>query len=424
MLIRKLALISFLFISAILVTNGWPWTPDGVSRIRITWDKDPSTTMKIIWDAHSIKGTNQKLYFDVIDHGQNFRDYAQSRSLTSLSKFKGMYNATVYLENLNPDTKYFFVIKTSKGEVSKRFWFETISDSPSSRLSIIAGGDSRNNRAPRIAGNKLVAKIRPHFVLFGGDMTSRDNSSQWKNWFSDWQETISPDGRITPIVAARGNHEKSNESISKLFGTNAGVYYGLSFGTDLLRTYTLNSESSVSGDQYTWLKRDLAANKNFTWKIAQYHKPMRPHVRKKKENDRIYQTWGQVFFNYGVDLVSESDSHAVKTTYPVRPTTLPGHVEGFVIDNERGTVYVGEGCWGAPLRTNNDDKSWTKASGSFNQFKLIHLDSKGLIARTIRVDNHKEVEALTDANRFDLPKNIWLWDEGLVELSPRAYGRD
>ena len=46
-------------------------------------------------------------------------------------------------------------------------------------------------------------------------------------------------------------------------------------------------------------------------------------------------------------------------------------------------------------------KSWTKASGKFNQFKLIHLDPKGLTARTIRVDNSDEVEALTDETRFD-----------------------
>lgn len=424
MLIRKLALISFIFISAILVTNGWPWTPDGIARIRLTWEKDPSTTMKIIWDAKSRKGIDQKLYFDVVDHGRNYRDYSQSRSLTSLVKFKGMYNATVHLEDLNPETKYFFVIKSSRGEISKRYWFETISDSPNSRLSIISGGDSRNNRTPRLAGNRLVAKLRPHFVLFGGDMTSWDTSSQWETWFSDWQETISADGRITPIVPARGNHERSNDSISNLFGTNSGVYYGLSFGSNLLRTYTLNSESSISGDQYSWLKRDLEVNKNFTWKLAQYHRPMRPHVRKKKENDRIYQTWGQVFFNYGVDLVTESDSHIVKTTYPVRPTTAPGHDEGFVVDNERGTVYVGEGCWGAPLRSNDDNKSWTKASASFNQFKLIHLDSKGLIARTVRVDNSNEVGTLTDATRFDLPSNLKLWEQGLVELSPRTYGRE
>jgi hypothetical protein len=423
MLIRKLALTSIVSLVTIFSVFGWPWTEDSVSRIRMTWSDDPSTTAQIIWDGGSRKAKSQKLYFDIIDHGRNYRDYAHSISLSSLDKFKGMYNATVKLKGLNPETKYYFVIRTSKGKVSKRYWFETISDSPNTRLSIISGGDSRNNRTPRVNANKLVSKLKPHFVFFGGDMTSIDSSSQWEKWFTDWQHTITSDGKITPIVAARGNHERDNESVSRLFKTNAGVYYALNFGGNLLRAYTLNSESSVSGNQYQWLKTDLKNNPNYTWKIAQYHKPMRPHVAKKKENYRIYQTWGQVFYNYGVDLVSESDSHTVKTTYPIRPTTAPGHDEGFVIDEDRGTVYIGEGCWGAPLRTNNDNKSWTQASGSFNQFKLIHLDSKKMIVRTVKVDNQIDVEDLSLENRFDLPRNLSVWEKGLVELSARDYGR-
>lgn len=420
MLIRKLALIS---IFTALSVFAWPWTEDSVSRLRITWSDDPSTTANIIWDAGSRKASSQKLYFGLIDHGTKYRKYSNSISLSKLDKFKGMYNATVRLKNLQPDTKYFFVIRTSKGKLSKRYWFETISNDSTTRLSIISGGDSRNNRTPRVNANKLVAKLKPHFVFFGGDMTSIDSSSQWEKWFNDWQHTISSDGRITPIVAARGNHERSNESISRLFSTNSGVYYALSFGGDLLRAYTLNSESSVSGNQYQWLKKDLKENMSYTWKMAQYHKPMRPHVAKKKENDTIYQTWGQVFFNYGVDLVTESDSHTVKTTFPIRPTTAPGHDEGFVIDEDRGTVYIGEGCWGAPLRGNNDDKSWTQASGSFNQFKLIHLDNKQMTIRTVKVDSQSSVSELKLENRFDIPKNLELWSEGLVKLVSRDYGR-
>ncbi|WP_127717004.1 metallophosphoesterase family protein [Halobacteriovorax sp. HLS] len=420
MLIRKLAFISLI---TIVAAFAWPWSKDGISRIRLTWEKDPSTTMKIIWDAQAQKGVSQKLYFDTVDHGRNYEEYSNKVSLTRFYKFKGMYNAVVHLENLSPETKYYFVIRSSQGVVSKRYWFETISDRSDTKLSIISGGDSRNNRTPRVKGNKLVAKLRPHFVLFGGDMTSIDISSQWEKWFNDWQHTISADGRITPIVAARGNHERSNESVSKLFGTSPGVFYALSFGGDLLRAYTLNSESSITGDQYEWLKTDLARNMNHTWKIAQYHRPMRPHVKKKSENDRIYHSWGKEFFKYGVDLVTESDSHTVKTTRPIAPSNSAGHDEGFVVDEERGTVYIGEGCWGAPLRSNDDDKSWTVASGSFNQFKLIHLDSHQLIARTIKVDNANQVAALTDENRFDLPANLSVWNEGEVELSPRVYGR-
>jgi len=423
MITKKLTAVLALVLGITLSVQGWPWSKDGISKIRMTWSQSPATSAKIIWDAEASKGKAQKLYFDVVDHGTSYRDYANHVSLTSFVKYKGMFNATVHLKNLNPETKYYFVIRSSKGKLSKRYWFETLSDSSSTRLSIISGGDSRNNRTPRVKANKIVAKIRPHFVMFGGDMTGIGSKKQWKRWFDDWQNTIAKDGRITPIVAARGNHERDNEMLSKLFGTNSSVHYALSFGGNLLRVYTLNSESSVAGGQFTWLQEDLERNKNHIWKLAQYHKPMRPHVKKKSENNRIYQTWGQAFFKYGVDLVSESDSHTVKTTFPIRPSTDKDHDEGFVRDSEFGTVYVGEGCWGAPLRGNDDDKSWTKASGSFNQVKWIKLDNRGLSLSTIKVNESDDAESLTDDNRFDLPEGLTLWTDGDVELSPREYGR-
>lgn len=426
MLIRKLAIFVLLVLtscSGIVAVKGWPWTKDTVSKIRLTWSEDPSTTMKIIWDTKSASGKAQKFYYGLVDHGTNYADYEFKRPLDAFYKYKGMNNAFVHLKNLIPDTKYYFVIKTSKGKLSKRYWFQTMSQSENSRISVIAGGDSRNNRTPRVAANKLVSKLRPHFVLFGGDMTSRDSSSQWEEWFIDWQHTISSDGRITPVVVARGNHERSNESISKLFGTSHGVYYGLTFGTNLLRTYTLNSESAVTGNQLTWLRNDLKKNSDVTWKIAQYHKPMRPHTKNKSENDRIYQAWAPLFYKYGVNIVAESDSHTVKSTYPVRPSSSAGHDEGFVRDDKNGTIYVGEGCWGAPLRRNNDNKSWTMASGSFNQFKWIFIDKGGIDLRTIKVDNANEVESLTDSNRFDIPRNLKIWNPtagSVISLSPRT----
>ncbi len=409
MLIRKLAIIALSISCYSFVANGWPWVNDTVSKIRLTWSEDPSTTMKVIWDTKSELGVDQVLYYDSVDHGSNIARYANRALVDKLTFYKGMFNAVTHIRNLRPDTKYYFIIQTSRGDLSKRYWFKTMEQNEDARLSIIAGGDSRNNRSPRVAANKLVSKLRADFVLFGGDMTSLDISGQWKNWFIDWEHTIATDGRMTPVIVARGNHERSNASISKLFDTSEGVYYSLPFAGNLLKTYVLNSESSLNGDQLVWLNKDLSESEDTIWKIGLYHRPMRPHTAKKSENDRLYQAWAPVFYKYGMDLVVESDSHTVKTTYPIRPSFEQGHEEGFVRDDENGTVYVGEGCWGAPLRENNDDKSWTRSSGSFNQFKWIHLDRNTMDIRTIAVDNAYEVASVTDEARFDIPRNLRVW---------------
>ena len=35
-------------------------------------------------------------------------------------------------------------------------------------------------------------------------MTGGDSNREWKEWLDDWQLTIGQDGRMTPIVPARG----------------------------------------------------------------------------------------------------------------------------------------------------------------------------------------------------------------------------
>ncbi|MDY8136639.1 fibronectin type III domain-containing protein [Aquimarina sp. 2201CG5-10] len=381
-------------------------------KYRLTWRDDPSTTMVIGWNQ--VRGTNPVVHYGPTDFGLSYSSYPLSKAVDRTVSSKGMSNNYTRLTGLQSDTAYYFVIKDSEG-VSKRYWFKTAPNDPTTRLSIIAGGDSRNNRTPRQNANRLVAKIRPHAVLFGGDMTSSSSSSQWQNWFNDWQLTVGSDGRMIPVVAARGNHESSND-IRDLFDiptTAGGEYYALSFGGNLMRTYTLNTEVTPAGTQGTWLANDLTANAaNHTWAIAQYHRSTRPHEPGKSEQNDQYDAWSIPFYTHAVQLVMESDSHVVKRTWPVKPSTAAGSDEGFIrVDNDpKRAVYVGEGCWGAPLRNASDTKNWTRAAGSFNQFKWLWIDQNKIELRTIKVDNATSVGQLSDSNLFTLPTNIDIWN--------------
>ncbi len=375
---------------------------------------DPSTTMCIAWNQAS--GSNPILYYDEIDFGTDYNSYSRSEKPVKSVVAKGLNNKFVRLTNLMPNTQYFFVIKDSEG-VSRRFYFKTIPDHQYERLSIVAGGDSRNNRRARKSANTLVAKLKPHVVLFGGDMTGGDNSKQWPQWMDDWQLTIASDGRMTPIVAARGNHEYSNKTLLDLFDApNANVYYGLNFGGNLLRSYTLNSLISAGGEQASWLESDLQNNQDVIWKFAQYHYPIRPHTARKRNRENLRSSWATLFDQYKVNLVVECDGHVVKSTWPIRPSTDEGSVNGFIRDDENGTVYVGEGCWGAPLRENNHDKPWTRGSGSFNQFKWIFVDTEKVEIRTIKTDNAEKVEELSNYDIFNIPYGLDIWspDNGPV----------
>jgi hypothetical protein len=371
-------------------------------KYRIILLNNPSSTITIGWNQ--ISGIDSKVYYGTADHGENYRFYENFKLVDRATDFRGMNNQFARLQNLLPNTKYYFVIKDSES-TSQRFWFRT-APGDNSRLSFIAGGDSRNNRIPRQKANILVSKLKPHAVLFGGDMTNYDTATAWQIWFDDWQLTTSADGRMIPIIPARGNHESSSV-IYKLFDTfDENSYYALTFGANLIRTYTLNSEISVLGDQLTWLTNDLSSENNVLWKTAQYHKPMRPHTARKSEGNSEYDAWAQLFYDHKVRLVVDCDSHMAKTTWPIKPSFAAGNEEGFIIDQNNGTVYTGEGSWGAPLRPNNDSKSWTRSSGSFNQFKLIYVDEYKIELRTIIVNNADEVKELSNENPFEIPANL------------------
>jgi len=377
-------------------------------KFRAMWREDPSTTMVIGWNQ--VSGDFPVMLIDVIDHGTNADDYSTIVEPTNKNQGKGMNSHFVRLRNLHPNTVYYFIIHDSEG-ISRRYSFKTLPNNANERLSIIAGGDSRNNIEPRRDANYLVSRLRPHCVLFGGDMTGGDSDMEWQKWLEDWQLTIPKDGRITPIIVARGNHENGNQSLIDIFDVKSReLYYSLSLGGNLIRVYTLNSMIPSGGVQTSWLTRDLKANSHSIWKFAQYHQTMRPHTSKKPDQNEQYLNWAELFFRHNVNLVVESDAHCVKSTWPLRPSMGANSDNGFVRDDSKGTVYVGEGCWGAPLRPNDNEKSWTRNSGSFNQFKWIFVDNNKIEIRTVKTDGARRIASVPPNNIFKIPANLNIWN--------------
>ncbi len=394
-------------------------------RYRLVWNDNPATTMGFALDQYD--DGSGSLSNPVIYYGTSPNSMTIMLAHDRYEPESGMDNYFFKAINLQPNTIYYFQIQDGQ-TTSQTFYFETAPDDPNERISIIAGGDSRaafdgGDQQARQNANKLVAKLRPHCVLFGGDYTNLDTNGEWQTWMDDWQLTIASDGRMTPIIATRGNHELLDGSrIYDLFNTASGssnpddTYYALNLGGDLLRVYTLNSMISVTGDQATWLANDLAANCT-NWKIAQYHYPMRPHSSGKDEQDDQRSAWCPAFEAHGVQLALESDSHLCKYTQPVSMSTEAGSAEGYIQDNQHGVVYIGEGGWGATLRNADDAKPWTLAdSGNnpFNQIKLLFIDKNNIEVRTIVTKNGDanypdNINELPLPSRFNLPVNLAIW---------------
>ena len=398
--------------------DGNPPLPDSnTGHYRLIWDSDPTSTATVAWKQ--ISGANGTVYYGTEDLGRAYASYPSQKSVDRTGSFisSGTINSCfAYLSGLQPDTAYYFVIKDEAG-VSPRFWFLTAPDS-AKPFTFVAGGDSRSYHDPRRKANRMVAKIRPLFVIFTGDMINTSDASSWNTWFEDWQETTSNDGRVYPLIPHRGNHEglyaSNNNAFYQLFDTTENNYYSFSIGGNLLRFYVLNSEmddnATLWNTQTSWLENDLTANAaSHTHLSAGYHKPMRPHVSGKPEGIAEYNAWAQLFYDSGMDLVFEADSHTTKRTWPIKPFTGTGSDEGFIRDDANGTVYSGEGCWGAPLRDADDTKTWTRAAGVFNSFDWVHVYPSYMELFTIKVDTSDDVGNLQEGDVFSLPFGIDLW---------------
>lgn len=390
-----------------------------VRFIRVVFNGNAATTATVIWDQEEDEFNG--FYLDTIDPSIN--RYANLLSLTSSNHMRGMNNKIVRLTNLLPNQIYYFLIKDSKG-FSRLYHFRTAPNSAEFPLSFIAGGDSRDNRSVRVKANQLVPKLQVTAVLFNGDFIGVDIEKYWIDWFTDWENTLASDGRITPMLVTRGNHELNNKVIHQLFDVpHKKLYYSTTFGGDLLHIVSLNSEILKIGSQKIFLRSALNKHKTFTWQIAQYHRPIRAHVKEKKEMETQYKNFVPLFEKYkNLPLCLENDSHTCKVTWPIVSSKGEGSSEGFIRDDKNGIVYAGEGCWGAPLRAANDLKPWTRDAGAVNQFNWIFVTKEKIELRTVLYENAAELPTLDYRNRFTVPAGMQLFGPNngtLVEIFPR-----
>lgn len=408
---------------------------------RVIWDQDPTSTAVI---GFSPDGTSGSPY---VKYGSSTEESGWSTvNVDSSETFDGgLTSHFVRLTNLTPDSAVYYRVCDNSG-CGQRFWFKTAPNDNSPYI-VVAGGDTRTGWDTRRAGNTLISKIRPLFIMHGGDFTSGNSDSEMDQFLTDWTMTYSDDTidgyaykRIYPMVPTHGNHEDGNyKTLCEVFGVDYNQdgtcdesdTYGAFNVSPLLRVYTLNSQfqnsgwSSYATAMNNWLSSDLASNGGTaTWRFAQYHKPMFPHYTGKSNNQTLFNWWADEFYDNAMNLVVESDTHICKLTTTVQPSGST-----FAATTNGGTVYVGEGSWGAPARSANDAKSWTVDLASIQQFKVITVTSNELVVRTAEFDSGASTLSRADreSDPTVLPSNVnwWSADEVGTEmtLSQNAMGR-
>lgn len=90
-----------------------------------------------------------------------------------------------------------------------------------------------------------------------------------------------------------------------------------------------------------------------------------------------YKTGNLRFLYHQVQLALESDSHVAEWTYPIRVSRSAVQRGSSVMTNVARCMWAASRR-GAPLRNSDDNKKWTRNSGSFNHFNLIYVEQEKL----------------------------------------------
>jgi hypothetical protein len=404
----------------------------GTKFYRLTYRDDPATTIVVGWCDNGTS-TNAKVYYGTVDNGTNHAAYPLQKSIDRTESHRGQTHRFARITGLTPNTVYYFIVKDDQG-VSQRMYFRTLSDDPNTPLRFIVGGDTRTGafiefeyqqcRPRRQDGNRLVSKLRPNFIAFNGDFVFSEDftygaNNHWADWWTDWQLTQSTDGQMYPVIPAYGNHEDSDD-IYKMFDMpEAANFYAFNVGGKLVRFYSLNSDLECGTTQLNWFTSDLQTHTNTSiqpyWKIIQYHIPLVPHGEYSPATS-MTACWTPLFRTYKVAAAFEGHTHIQKVTWPIVPSTGTGSDNGYIKDTTNGTVYVGEGCWGAPLRDlytyHSADAAfnWTRNQGKFSGFNLVCVSKSNIQIRTIKFENVSATAELpANPGACDLPTGVSVW---------------
>ena len=196
------------------------------AHYRVTWTEDPSERATISWST--LKPADK--------HFIRYRVKGSSDKEATLAAETGKYiggdeNLYFYhakMKKLKAETAYEFQIYSDEHK-SKVFYFTTAPDDDRP-LSIFSGGDSRTDRKERRRVNEMLAQMVEDSyankdpaddlvaLAHGGDYIIKgSNLEQWTDWMSAYELTIGPDGRMLPIIPARGNHD-GGKIFNDLFG--------------------------------------------------------------------------------------------------------------------------------------------------------------------------------------------------------------
>jgi len=360
-----------------------------VLPVYLTWsDEDTSTTMTVHYHTlGAFDGTH--VYYDTRpQHGQLARYASHARGFERRIEGVDRVVHVVPLTRLTPGTTYWFVAGDPTSGFREERSFRTL-PGDNSAVTFVAGGDMSTGWLPRLT-SWLAARTDPSFALLGGDLAYcrglPEGYARWQQWFADWEATMrTPDGRLIPLVAAIGNHDRRDVPDTRtgadpapffngFFYQDPGghSYFARRFGPRVA-LFVLDSGhlAPQTGAQRDWLEAELRAKADVPVRFALYHVALFPaHQPIGKAVETARSAWLPLFDSFRLTAAFENHGHLHKRTLPLRA--------GVPVADGTGTVFFGDGCWGkSKTRPPEFGRSFLAASFSRRHFWKVRVSEQG-----------------------------------------------
>jgi hypothetical protein len=353
----------------------------------VTWRQDPTSTMVIRW--LSTNAVSESVEWRMV--GQSEWRSLASESTTNLNPRWLIRGAE--LMTLSPATDYEFRFVSQ----TNLFRFRTMPRDLTRPVRFVEGGDVYHERKVLDPVNALAGKFDPAFGVLGGDLAyahsgNKEDTDRWVDYFDSWmRHTVTPDGRLVPMVVTIGNHEVAGnwgqtpakaEVFYRLFPLPGRRGYAALDFANYLSLLLLDSghTTPVVGDQTKWLAENLASRRRVPHVFPIYHITAYPSFRVELTGSsglitrQIQTNWCPVFDQYDLPLAFEHHDHAFKRTHPMRA----GKVDA------RGTIYLGDGAWAVETRKPKPEKAgaYLAKSAAVRHFYVVTLyeDARHILA--------------------------------------------
>ncbi|MFJ5714062.1 metallophosphoesterase [Neobacillus sp. NPDC093127] len=357
----------------------------GKSAMSFNWVTDPAVT-----NSEIIYGTSPNLDDGVKKSATKTTPVASDIFPENRrTDFKAINSFNVVIQNLTPDSKYYYKVGNSSGGYSAIASFTAPADPAANKpFSFVITPDTQGTSVSSFDNTaKLYDYIKENeqdaaFLLHMGDVVEDGHvSDQWQLFFDAAQNLLD----TLPIMATPGNHDGASydrdfvqykarfnhTSLHKPDGLSSvadGTVYSFEYGDALF--ISLNSYASSTDKDIQWkFLEEESANTSKAWKIVYFHVPPYDPGASHYNIDNVT---GKKLTDAGIDLVFHGHEHAyARTTLKTTSTAAgTGSIENAKF-GEAPTYVIGGTVYNYGYSLDNRDTSWN------DYFYDLRIDKTG-----------------------------------------------